>query len=263
MIPHVLSIAGSDPSAGAGVQADLKTFSALGVYGMTVITALTAQNTRRVAAVHEVPHHFVMAQLEAISQDIRIDAIKIGMAGGPQTIDILIEFIQRFKPRNVVVDPVMVAQSGDRLASDEGIRALRLLLPAANIITPNIPEAETLLNSKFDGDMEDFTRRMMKELKVEAVFLKGGHGEGETSNDFYRDKHTTRLMEEERIKTKNNHGTGCTLSSAIAAYLAKGLPMVEACAAAKLYVAKALRESDQLQIGSGAGPVHHFFAQWD
>lgn len=262
MITNVVSIAGSDPSGGAGIQADLKTFSALGAYGMTVITALTAQNTRGVTGVQDVSHDFVGAQLEAIYKDIRIDAIKIGMPGGPKTVQVLIDFLQRTKPANVVFDPVMVAQSGDTLSSSETVNALRLLLPVADVITPNIPEAEALLNRTFTGDMEDFADRIIKELKVQAVLLKGGHVGGKNSNDFYMDRQQKKLLEAPRIKTNNNHGTGCTLSSAIAVYMSKGLPRLEACEAGKKYITQALKNADKLKIGDGRGPVHHFFAQW-
>lgn len=261
MIPHALSIAGSDPSGGAGIQADLKTFSALGVYGMAAITALTAQNTRRVSAVMEVPHDLVLAQIEAVFRDIRVDAVKIGMPGSPQSITAIIDMLQRFKPGNVVLDPVMIAQSGDALSSDETIANMRMLLPIADIITPNIPEAEILLGREFDGHMDIFAKRLL-EKGAQAVLLKGGHAGGKMSSDLYMDAQETRLLEQPRIKTTNNHGTGCTLSSAIAAYLAKGLPKVEACAAAKAYVTQALKAADGLKIGDGHGPVHHFFAQW-
>lgn len=261
MIPHVLSIAGSDPSGGAGIQADLKTFSALGVYGMTVITALTAQNTRGVSEVFELPHSFVGAQIEAIFRDIRVDAIKIGMPGSPATIQVIIDMIQRYKPRNIIFDPVIAAQSGDRLSSNETVDALRLLIPIADVITPNIPEAETLLGESFRGDMENFARELL-EHGARGVLLKGGHIGGKNSNDLYMDGKTTRLFEEVRIKTNNNHGTGCTLSSAMAAYMAKGLPAPEAAEAAKKYVTQALKHADKLKVGDGNGPVHHFFAHW-
>ena len=262
MIPNVLSIAGSDPSGGAGVQADLKTFSALGVYGMAALTALTAQNTRGVTGVQKIPADFVIKQVQAIFDDVRVDAVKIGMAGSAETIAELAEFLRQKNPPVIILDPVMVAQSGDRLTSDEAVERMKTdLLPIASVVTPNIPEAEVLLGRNFDGDMKSFARDIL-DLGVNAVLLKGGHLEGETSRDIYMDHTRTEILEAKRVPTKNNHGTGCTLSSALAAYMARGFPAYEAAALAKKYITTALQASEQLSVGSGAGPVHHFHALW-
>ncbi len=262
MIPNVLSIAGSDPSGGAGIQADLKTFSALGVYGMAAITALTAQNTRGVTGVQEIPADFVIKQVQAIFDDVRVDAVKIGMAGSAPTIAALADFLRQKNPPVIILDPVMVAQSGDHLISDDAVEHLkRDLLPLASIITPNIPEAEVLLGRTFDGDMESFARDILKS-GANAVLLKGGHLTGQTSRDIYLDKNGLKILECQRIKTKNNHGTGCTLSSALAAYMARGMPAHEAAQSAKNYITAALQNSGKLDVGSGAGPVHHFHDLW-
>lgn len=262
MIPNVLSIAGSDPSGGAGVQADLKTFSALGVYGMAAITALTAQNTRGVTGVQEILPDFVIKQVQAIFDDVRVDAVKIGMAGSAATIAALADFLRQKNPPIIILDPVMVAQSGDRLTSDDAVeRMKRDLLPLATVITPNIPEAEVLLGRAFNGDMKSFACDIL-ESGANAVLLKGGHLTGETSRDIYMDYNRTEILEAKRVPTKNNHGTGCTLSSALAAYMARGMPAREAAQSAKNYITAALQDSEKLTIGSGAGPVHHFHALW-
>ena len=262
MIPNVLSIAGSDPSGGAGIQADLKTFAALGAYGMAAITALTAQNTQGVTGVHELPPDFVAKQVETVFDDIRVDAVKIGMAGSGSTITQLGDVLQKRKPSIIILDPVMVAQSGDVLLSDEAAGRLKIaLLPLASVITPNIPEAEILLEKKFDGDMEYFAKQIVK-LGARAVLLKGGHLKGETAKDVFADSKQMITLEERRVKTKHNHGTGCTLSSALAVYMAKGLPVDEAARAAKRYVTGALRKAEKLKVGHGAGPLHHFHTLW-
>lgn len=262
MIPHILSIAGSDPSGGAGIQADLKTFSALQCYGMAAMSALTAQNTIGVSAVHEVPAAFVEAQLKAIFTDIRVDAVKIGMLGSPETVRAVAEALQKYRARNVVLDPVMVAQSGDRLVSSETVEAMtRYLVPLAHILTPNLPEAQVLLGHKYDGDMKRMARELLK-LECHGVLLKGGHLKGPQSDDVYADKNGETILEGERIDTKNTHGTGCTLASALACFLARGLPDREAAAAAKKYLTGALLHADEFDIGHGHGPVHHFHGLW-
>ncbi|MGB4058337.1 MAG: bifunctional hydroxymethylpyrimidine kinase/phosphomethylpyrimidine kinase [Alphaproteobacteria bacterium] len=262
MIPNVLSIAGSDPSGGAGVQADLKTFSALGAYGMAAITALTAQNTKGVTGVFEVSPEFVVQQVAAVFDDIRVDAVKIGMAGSAATIDMLADFLQQKKPPIFILDPVMVAQSGDSLLSDAAVKRLVAgLLPLASVVTPNIPEAEVLLGKKYDGDMEGFARAILK-MGARAVLLKGGHLTGAVCRDVYADESGLSVFEEPRLETKNNHGTGCTLASALAVFMARGLPGDEAARAAKKYVTHALKESGRLSVGGGAGPVNHFHALW-
>ena len=264
MVPHVLTVAGSDPSGGAGIQADLKTFAALGCYGLSVVTALTAQNTRGVAGVQETSPEFVRAQLEAVFEDIRVDAMKIGMIGLPEIVPVVVEAIQQYKPAYVVFDPVMVATSGDVLVNKETIAEMkRCLLPMADIVTPNIPEAEILVDDQISKhDLEGFAKRLLK-TEARAVVLKGGHLGGKDSNDIYVDHNQTVVLDAARIETKNTHGTGCTFSAAIAAYLARGLPEAQAAQAAKKYMTSALKHADRLDVGKGAGPVHHFFAHWD
>lgn len=251
MIKNVLTIAGSDPSGGAGIQADLKTFSALGCYGMAVMTALTAQNTQGVSSVHEVPHDFVAQQIKAIFDDIRVDAVKIGMAGSVETIRIIAQLLQHYKPQHIVLDPVMVAQSGDKLISDASVEAMKqYLIPIATIITPNLPEADVLGSRDASA---------LLKLGSKAVFLKGGHEDGAESIDIFVSASSAFQIAAPRVVTKNNHGTGCTLASAIAAYLAKGASIEDAVRNAKFYVTDALKAADRLDVGKGHGPVHHFF----
>ncbi|MFN3701126.1 MAG: bifunctional hydroxymethylpyrimidine kinase/phosphomethylpyrimidine kinase [Alphaproteobacteria bacterium] len=269
MIPHILSIAGSDPSGGAGVQADLKTFSALGCYGMAAITALTAQNTRGVTDVFMVPPDFLRAQIDTIFSDIRVDALKIGMAGTADSIAVLEGALKRHRPPVIVLDPVMVATSGDRLLPDAAIARMReSMLPLADCITPNIPEAEVLLGQSlerdFGGDLGAMASALL-DLGARSVLLKGGHLSGESAIDIYC-SHTEReptILETKRIVTKNTHGTGCTLSSALACFLARGLEGAAAARVAKDYLTQALGSADQLQIGGGHGPVHHFHTLWE
>ncbi len=257
MIRNVLSIAGSDPCGGAGIQADLKTFSALGCYGMAAITALTAQNTQGVTGVHELPAAFVAQQIETIFVDVRVDAVKIGMAGSPETITAIAGVLKKYKPQFIVLDPVMISQSGHKLLSDEAVDTLkREFIPLATIITPNIPEAEVLLDTK-NVDAKDLLK-----IGAHAVLLKGGHGDGPDSTDIYADAHKVHEFKTPRLHTRNNHGTGCTLSSAIACYLAKGLNLEDSCSAAKNYITEALRHSEKLSVGHGHGPVHHFHDMW-
>lgn len=262
MTRHILTIAGSDSGGGAGVQADLKTFAALECYGASVITAVTAQNTMGVHAIHQVPLDVVQAQLQAVFEDLRIDAVKIGMVGSPQIVDLIVKALQHFKPQIVVVDPVMVSTSGAALSDDETVQAIaKKLLPMATVLTPNIPEAEILLGRGFNNDFEDFARDLLKQ-EPRSILLKGGHLSGDNSTDIYMDAQGFEILSEPRIETENTHGTGCTLSSAMAVYLAKGLPGAEAAQAAKKYVTGALKYADNLDIGRGAGPLNHFFAQW-
>lgn len=233
---------------------------------MAAITALTAQNTRGVSGVSRVPHDFVAAQIDAIFADIPVHGMKIGMAGSVQTVSVIAEAIQRHKPAYVVLDPVMVATSGDVLLEPEEVTALRReLLPLASVITPNVPEAEILLGKSLERDylfnMEEMAKALLK-LGPRAVLLKGGHLGGPTSDDVYCDDKVTEKMSAQRVKTRNTHGTGCTLSSALACWLAKGLPYAEAAHAAKKYVTHALEHADALKIGGGRGPVHHFHALW-
>jgi hydroxymethylpyrimidine/phosphomethylpyrimidine kinase len=260
-----LTIAGSDSSGGAGIQADLKTFSALGVYGASVITALTAQNTLGVTAIHDVPPDFIGAQIDAVYSDLNVSATKIGMLSQVSTIEAVAAGLDRHQAKNVVLDPVMVAASGARLLADDAVAALkRLLLHRAVVVTPNLPEAAALL----DGTVAKNEREMLEQaeriraLGAKAVLIKGGHAEGPEAVDFFVDDNGLRRLVAARVQTLNTHGTGCTLSSAIAAFLARGLELPEAVTLAKNYIATAIAAADQLSVGHGHGPVHHFHALW-
>jgi hydroxymethylpyrimidine/phosphomethylpyrimidine kinase len=264
-MPIALSIAGSDPSGGAGIQADLKTFSALGVYGAALPVALTAQNTMGVTGVHPVPPDFVAAGLKALFDDLAIDAVKIGMLPGAEVMEVVRADLARHPDCPVVLDPVMVATSGDRLLPADAMQALRTLFPLASVITPNLPEAAALLDAPIaasEDEMLDQARRLLA-LGPRAVLVKGGHRGGAEAVDLLVGAEGTRRFAAPRIDTANTHGTGCTLSSAIAAGLARGLPLVEAVAAAKAYVSAAIAAADSLKVGHGHGPVHHFYAWWD
>jgi len=262
-IPIALTIAGSDSSGGAGIQADLKTFSACGVFGASVITALTAQNTRGVIAIHEVPAAFVTQQIDAVFSDLDVKAVKIGMVSQRAVIEAIAAGLDRWSPRHAVIDPVMVATSGDRLLAPDAVDALRtMLIPRATIITPNLPEAAALLEegvAASDSDVERQGARLLA-LGCTAALIKGGHGDGPQSVDhlFSRDGH--RAFAAPRIATRNTHGTGCTLSSAIAAGLAKGRALDDAVREAKAYISAAIAAADRLEVGHGHGPVHHFHA---
>ena len=262
-MPSVLTIAGSDSSAGAGIQADLKTFAALGVYGTCAITAITAQNTRGVTAVQETPPGIVAAQIDAVAADIRPDAVKTGMLASAPIVEVVAAKVREYGLPNLVVDPVMVAKSGDRLLRDDAVTALRqLLLPLAAVVTPNLPEAEVLAGFAIDSD-ED-VRRAAKEivgLGARAVVVKGGHREAAEAVDVLYDGTTFRDYSAPRIDTTSTHGTGCTFASAIAAYLARGDPLAEAVGRAKEYLTEALRRA--YPIGGGHGPVHHFHRFWE
>ena len=260
MIKNILTIAGSDSGGGAGIQADLKTIAALGEYGLSVITAVTAQNTKEVAGVHPIPPDIIAAQLKAVFEDIRIDAVKIGMLACPQSITEIAAALQRYKPQHIVLDPVMISTSGDRLCSDETIAALKeYLVPLATIITPNLPEARVLLGPPYDGDVNGFAAALMEELDVKSVLLKGGNADGAEAVDIFIDGAATTALSQPRIETKNTHGTGCTLASALAVYLAQGLAPLEAARAAKAYVTGALQHAHELDVGHGAGPLNHFY----
>jgi hydroxymethylpyrimidine/phosphomethylpyrimidine kinase len=265
VIPTALTIAGSDSGGGAGIQADLKTFSALGVYGASVLTALTAQNTREVTAIHDVPAEFVTAQIDAVFSDIRIDAVKVGMLSRPETIAAVAAGLARWQPRFVVVDPVMVAKSGDRLLRAEAVAALReRLLPLATLLTPNLPEAADLLAERPACERRQMAgvAARLQGLGVANVLLKGGHLGGAQSPDLLLAEGELYWFEGPRVTTRNTHGTGCSLSSAIAAGLARGRPLPTAVAEAKRWLEAALRAADRLGIGHGHGPVHHFHALW-
>src|SRR6266576_1629238 len=260
-IPIALTVAGSDSSGGAGIQADLKTFAALGVYGASVITALTAQNTRGVNGIHQVPADFVTAQIDAVFGDLEVKAVKIGMVAELATIDAIAAGLDRWSPKHVVLDPVMVATSGDRLLAADAVEALRTkLVPRASLITPNLPEAAALLDEPIasnEAAIESQGRRLLA-LGCPAVLIKGGHGQGAESIDYLIDGNGVVALAAPRIATKNTHGTGCSLSSAIAAGLAKGEDIEAAVRNAKLWVSAAIAAADRLGIGHGNGPIHHF-----
>jgi hydroxymethylpyrimidine/phosphomethylpyrimidine kinase len=259
---RLLTIAGSDSGGGAGIQADIKTFSALGCYGMSVIAALTAQNTVAVTAIHAVPPDFIKAQLDAVLTDIGTDAVKIGMLATPEIIEAVAERIQFYKVKNIVLDPVMIAKSGDKLLQDNAIGTLKtVLLPLASVLTPNLPEASVLLgrNVTTQGQMEAAAIELQT-LGAKNILIKGGHNEESLSSDFLLTESGKRMwFESERIETKNTHGTGCTLSSAIAAYIGKGYSVVNAVAHAKQYMSDAIKHGAHYKLGAGHGPVHHFF----
>ena len=263
--PIALSIAGSDSGGGAGIQADLKTFSAMGVYGASAITALTAQNTQTVAAISEVPTQFVVQQLMAVLSDLDVTAIKIGMLFSVPIIEAVCGVLEKHPHIPVVLDPVMVAKSGDNLLQTDAVSAIReLLCPLARVITPNIPEAACLLECKQAETLDqmiDQTRTINESAQC-AVLIKGGHLDAAHSTDILLLDGTVHHFEFPRIATSNTHGTGCTLSSAIAAGLARGLSLFNAVSAAERYTHAAIAAADELQIGKGHGPVHHFHALW-
>jgi hydroxymethylpyrimidine/phosphomethylpyrimidine kinase len=264
-IPIAVTIAGSDSSGGAGIQADLKTFSALGVYGASVVAALTAQNTTSVAAVHAVPPEFVAAQMDAVFSDLAVGAVKIGMLGDAGVIAVVAAGLDRHRQTNVVLDPVMVASSGRRLLAPDAINALRReLLPRARVITPNLPEAAALLDEEAAKDEADMGRQAGRliALGANAVLMKGGHAGGAESADLLVTAAASVRVARERIATRNTHGTGCTLSAAIAAGLARGLGLAAAVGEAKAYTTAAIAASDRLAVGAGPGPLHHFYRWW-
>ncbi|SNT16138.1 bifunctional hydroxymethylpyrimidine kinase/phosphomethylpyrimidine kinase [Tropicimonas sediminicola] len=263
-VATALSIAGSDPSGGAGIQADLKAFSARGVYGMAALTALTAQNTTGVSGVHLVPPGFVAQQIAAILDDIRVDAIKIGMIAGAEIAEAVADAIAGFAGP-VVLDPVMVAKGGHPLLPEDAVGSLRSrLLPRATLLTPNLPEAAALLGC----DVADTRAEMERQAKAllglgpEAVLLKGGHLGGGASPDLLASGNETIWLEGPRVPTANTHGTGCTLSSALAAELAKRRELPEAVATVKAWLTGAIAGADDLGVGHGHGPSHHFHALW-
>jgi len=265
MTPIALTIAGSDSAGGAGIQADLKTFSALGVYGASVITALTAQNTRSVSAIHDVPPDFIAAQIDAVLSDLNVGAVKIGMVSRRATIEVIAAGLERWRQRAVVLDPVMIAGSGDRLLVPDAVDVLKsALFPRALVVTPNLPEAAALLDAPIattESEMRAQGERLLA-LGPRAVLIKGGHAGGAESVDLLIEPAAFTRLVADRIATRNTHGTGCTLSSAIAAGLAKGFVLSEAVRAAKAYVTDALAAADRIKIGSGHGPVHHFHSWW-
>jgi len=265
MIPNVLTIAGTDPSGGAGIQADLKAFSALGAYGCAVITALVAQNTRGVQAVELVPPAFVARQIDCLLADVRIDAVKIGMLATGEIVRAVAEALRRHGLSRVVVDPVMVAKSGDRLLDPDAVAALREeLLPLATVITPNLPEAADLLGRPMaeNRDQMPETAAALLALGPRAVLLKGGHLDGAESPDLLLTADRAVTLSAPRIATRNTHGTGCTLSAAIAALLPQRPELETAVREAKDYLTEALAAADRLSVGGGHGPLHHFHRWW-
>lgn len=267
MTAIAVTIAGSDSGGGAGIQADLKSFSANGVYGASVLTALTAQNTVGVTAIHDVPPEFVRAQMQAVFSDLEVRATKIGMLS---RVDIIEEVAHGLKTQPigaVVLDPVMIAASGDPLLADSAVASLiSQLVPLADVITPNLHEAARMLETEVAIDETEILdqAKSLLDLGAKSVLLKGGHGTSNESADLYLGSDGLELwLRESRIATNNTHGTGCTLSSAIAAGLAKGMPLETAIKTAKSYIHVAIQAADQLDIGKGHGPVHHFHAFWN
>jgi len=263
--PIAVTIAGSDSGGGAGIQADLKTFSSLGVYGASVVTALTAQNTKGVSGIHDLPADFIAAQMDAVFSDLKVGAVKVGMLSQPAIIVAVAHGLDRWRQSNVVLDPVMVAASGGRLLAPEAVDVLRrVLIPRALVVTPNLPEAAALLDAPLaqsETDMHAQAARLLA-LGARAVLIKGGHASGAESADLLVESNSVVRFAAERVATGNTHGTGCALSSAVAAGLAKGLDLAAAVRDAKAYVTAAIKASDRLSIGAGAGPVHHFHAWW-
>lgn len=263
---RALTIAGSDSGGGAGIQADLKTFSALGCFGMSAITALTAQNTRVVTGIFPVPPEFIGLQMDAVLSDIGTDAVKIGMLHSPDVIEMVAEKLVQWKCTHIVLDPVMISKSGDKLLRDNAVTALKtLLIPNVTIITPNLPEASILLGRDVET-LEDMSSaaRDLAGLGCPNVLLKGGHlSHGDSCDLLYqKDTDTMTKLSNERIHTANSHGTGCTLSSAICANLAKGLGLKTAVRNAKAYITKALTAGAEYKTGQGHGPVKHFYDLW-
>ena len=263
---RALTIAGSDSGGGAGIQADLKTFSALGCFGMSAITALTAQNTRVVTGIFPAPPEFIGEQIDAVMEDIGTDAVKIGMLHSPEVIETVAAKLEQWACPNVVLDPVMISKSGDKLLLDDAVTALKeRLLPLATVITPNLPEASVLLGCTVEtaGDMPDAARDLAA-LGAANVLVKGGHLTGGQSHDLLYTGTSGDMTElpGDRVDTPNSHGTGCTLSSAIAAGLAKGLDLRDAVRQAKEYITGALTAGANYTTGRGHGPVHHFYDLW-
>lgn len=264
-IPNVLTIAGSDSGGGAGIQGDLKTFSALGAYGASVVTALTAQNTRGVFGVHAPDAAFVSAQLDAVFSDIRIDAVKIGMLANADIVLAVAGALRRYRPPFVVLDTVMLSSSRHALLAPDGVAALRdELLPLASLVTPNLPEAGALLGVKEAADEAAMLEqaRALRALGAQAVLMKGGHLGSAESPDWLVGAAGTRRFGAARLAVPHTHGTGCTLSSAIAALMPQCNDLADAIAGAKAYLLDAMRESTRLDVGSGTGPLHHFYRWW-
>lgn len=266
MIRNALSIAGSDPSGGAGIQADLKAFAACGVYGMAAITALTAQNTRGVFGVHLVPPAFVAQQIETVFADVRVDAVKIGMIANAEIATAVVQALQPHADIAIVLDPVMIAKGGAPLLAADAVDVVTsLLLPMATLCTPNLPEAAALLHMPIATDRQTMADQAMllRQRGPQYVLIKGGHLDGADSPDVLATPDGIIWFEGNRHATKNTHGTGCTLSSALAAELAKGVSIPQAVSNAKHYLAGAIAAAKTLSVGSGHGPVQHFYALWN
>ncbi len=262
----VLTIAGTDPSGGAGIQADIKAISACGCYATSSITAVVAQNTLGVTDIHPIPNSMLRKQIIAVLEDVGTDAVKIGMLHSAETIEIVNDTLQQFNITNIVLDPVMVATSGDTLLQDDAINTLKtVLIPNARVITPNIPEAELLLGKKVvsQSDLPQFAKELSNNKQV-SVLLKAGHLSDNELIDIFYNSETDEIIElkSKRLNTRNTHGTGCTLSSAFAAFLAQGLDLNEAAREAKNYINNAIIEGAKYEIGKGHGPVHHFHKFW-
>lgn len=260
--PIAMTIAGSDSGGGAGIQADLKTFSALGVYGCSAISSLTAQNTQGVQAVLTITPSFVDAQIASVLCDIQVGAIKTGMLATAEIIQTVVNALASYKSIPLVVDPVMVATSGDRLLAEDAIEILiEQLMPRAILITPNLHEAAAILGVPMANTIDDMREqaRAILSLGAQAVLIKGGHGGGREATDLLLTQEQEFLFSAARVNTKNTHGTGCTLASAVTAGLAKNMPLHDAVAMAKEYLHNALVHSEKLSIGHGSGSVHHFY----
>jgi hydroxymethylpyrimidine/phosphomethylpyrimidine kinase len=269
MIPNTLTIAGVDPSGGAGILADIKTMSALGAYGTAVVAALTAQNTQAVTAIAPVPPAFVAAQIDTLFADVRIDAVKIGMLGQKAVTRVVAERLAHWKPAHLVLDPVMVAKSGDHLLERAAVDELReSLVPLATLLTPNLPEAGVLLDTGPADTLKEMRRvaeklrRLLSDDGERWVFLKGGHLPGSDTIDVLHDGDRLIELPGRRIETRNTHGTGCTLSAALAALLPQVRDVPEAARRAKAYLVTAIARSSELQVGHGHGPVQHFHEWW-
>jgi hydroxymethylpyrimidine/phosphomethylpyrimidine kinase len=260
-VPKAMTIAGSDSGGGAGIQADLKTFAALGVYGTVTLTAITAQNTIGVTGVHEIPTDMIVAQMDAVMSDIGADAVKTGMLSSQEIVEVVAAQVAKHGIRSLVVDPVMVAKSGDALLRDDAVNAVcTKLVPLAAVVTPNIPEAEALTGTTIesDDDVREAARRIVS-MGARTVVVKGGHREGPAADVLY-DGSEFQVFTAPRINTVNTHGTGCTFASAVAAGLAQGKSVEEAVGQAKEYVTEAIRAS--FPIGQGHGPLNHFYKLW-
>ncbi|SIS67215.1 bifunctional hydroxymethylpyrimidine kinase/phosphomethylpyrimidine kinase [Neptunomonas antarctica] len=262
--PIVLTIAGSDSGGGAGIQADIKAISATGCYACSVITAITAQNTLGVSAIFPIPLEYVEKQLDAVFTDLNVVAVKVGMLADCDIIKIVAAKIKQYQPAFLVVDPVMIATSGDLLLQESAISILKSeLLPLADLITPNLPEGAALIGSEVPDNEADMLKMItgLRQLGSKAILLKGGHLEhDENSNDLLIFPEDVHHLTAKRIQTRNTHGTGCTLSSAIASYLAQGHDLLRAVQLGKQYISQAIAHADELDIGKGHGPVHHFFS---